>query len=487
MTPPRIRPWVSASPETTRAFLDQVAATRPVDAVTFEPPEVLRARQDTLFARQMGWLAEASPHYGKVFAAHGIDAGDLRSLEDLRRLPVTTKAELMADPPSFRLRFPEPSLYDMTYTTVFTTGTTSGRPTPYEYTGHDFFGVLESGGRMFSLLGTVPGDRFFNAFPLSPLPHVAGFTPLLTSAAGLHFLHGLTGTPYPEFPVHRPVAAVARLIEANRPDVVSGIGSFLRRLFVDAAADGRDLSTVKVILASGEVLTGRMRDHMRAHLTRCGAEDVFIAGSYGFTEGGMAWAPCVEGGPMHASAPDQVVLEALDPDTHQPRPDGEPGVIALTHLNRRGMPLLRYLLGDIGALSHEPCSHCGRRVESLLVSAGSANVSRTSELLKIKGTLVNPQVIHDVVMKADGVLEYQLVVTNRVEGDALSGDRLVLRVGLEPGTDPAAWDQEVLRQAVFNSTEVRPDVEVAADVDTIYDPLREVKARRIVDRRAPLT
>jgi len=63
----------------------------------------------------------------------------------------------------------------------------------------------------------------------------------------------------------------------------------------------------------------------------------------------------------------------------------------------------------------------------------------------------------------------------------------VLRVGLEPGTDPAAWDQEVLRQAVFNSTEVRPDVEVAADVDTIYDPLREVKARRIVDRRAPLT
>jgi hypothetical protein len=96
-------------------------------------------------------------------------------------------------------------------------------------------------------------------------------------------------------------------------------------------------------------------------------------------------------------------------------------------------------------------------------------------------------VIHDVMMKAAGVLEYQLVVTNRVEGDALSGDRLILRVGLEPGLDGSAWDAEPLRHAVFHSTEVRPDVEVAIDVDAIYDPLREVKARRIVDRRAPLT
>ncbi|MGH7805155.1 MAG: phenylacetate--CoA ligase family protein, partial [Candidatus Binatia bacterium] len=200
---------------------------------------------------------------------------------------------------------------------------------------------------------------------------------------------------------------------------------------------------------------------------------------------GVAWVPSVEDGPLYAVAPDQVFLEILDPETHRRLPDGEPGLVAVTHLNRRGMPLVRYLVGDISALTHEPCSHSGRRGEALIVSSGSAHVSRTSELLKIKGTLVNPQVIHDLVMNTPGVLEYQLVATRKVESDPLSPDRLVLRVGLDESVDAAEWargEGEALRARVRNGIEVTPDIELA-DRREIYEPTRDFKARRIVDKR----
>jgi phenylacetate-coenzyme A ligase PaaK-like adenylate-forming protein len=292
--------------------------------------------------------------------------------------------------------------------------------------------------------------------------------------------------PYPDFPVQRPTAELLTRLAEERPDGVAGIGSFIRRVLVDAAAGGADLSSTKVVISSGEVLTARMRDHMRDHLAACGAKDVFIASAYAFTEGGVAWAPSTEDGPLYATAPDQIFLEILHPETHERLPDGEPGLVALTHLNRRGMPLVRYLLGDIAALTHEPDPHSGRRGQGLIVSSGSAHVTRTTDLLKIKGTLVNPQLIHDVVMNTTGVVEYQMVVTNAVDGDPLTPDRLVLRLGLAAEIDATDWTQTAgptLQQAVRGATEVTPDLELVAQSE-IYDPQREFKARRLVDRRA---
>jgi phenylacetate-coenzyme A ligase PaaK-like adenylate-forming protein len=276
---------------------------------------------------------------------------------------------------------------------------------------------------------------------------------------------------------------VLELMETIEPQAIGGIGSYLRRMFADAARDGRDLSSLLIINASGEVLTARMREHMHENLAACGATETFITGAYGFTEGGLPWVPCHEGGPLHSAAPDQVFLEILDPESHERVPDGEGGLVALTHLNRRGMPLVRYLLGDLSAISHEQCPKCGRRGESLLISAGSAHVTRTKELLKIKGTLVNPQIVHDVVMNTESVVEYQMIVTNSVEGDPVSPDRLLIRIGLLAEVDAGSWDHEPLRRAVHGATEVTPDIELVGDLSEIYDPTREMKATRIIDRR----
>ncbi len=482
------RPFEDPTPEEVRKFIDAVPLYRDdVDDPTFWSDDQLTARRDELLVRQMGWLAEASAHYRKVFAEEGVDPGDVRSTDDLVELPVTTKQDLMGDPEAFRLRFEQPGLYDLTYTTVYTTGTTTGMPTRYEYTTHDFFGVLLAGRRESKITYTVPGDKFFTAFPLSPLPHVSGFASQIANASGLGFYHGFGGMPYEEFPIHNSSRYIADQIELVQPQVIAGIGSFLRRMFADMAAAGRDLSSVRIVKASGEVLTRRMLDHMRENLAEAGAESVFVTAPYGFTEGGLPFSYCREGGPLHSGAPDQIFLEVLDPDTGARLPDGELGLVTLTHLNRRGMPLLRYQLGDQGVITHDRCPSCGRGGQSMIVSTGSAHITRTKEILKIKGTLVNPQVIHEVVMNTPGVVEYRMIVAHRDPDDPLSPDRLVIRLGVDPELGHGRWQEaghhEELRTRVKQATEVTPEVELVEDLSEIYDPSSEFKATRIVDER----
>lgn len=479
------RPFPNPTPEKVAAFNASVPRYVEDDPMFWEPAR-LQARRDELLRRQMSWLAAGSAHYQKVFADAGTDPASIETTADLQRLPVTTKADLMGDPDSFRLRLPDAGLYDLTHSTVYTTGTTTGIPTKYEYTTHDFFGCLQSGRRVAKCNGLRPGDVIVTTFPLSPLPHVAAFGPWLSMAAGVAITSAFTGMPYPEFAIHTAASSVPDLLEAVRPTGLMGIGSFLRRMAQDAADDGRDFSSVKVVQASGEVMTARMLDHLRSNLERCGATDVHISSSYGCTESGVGWVPAEEGGPMYATAPDQMMLEVVDPESHDPLPDGEPGLLLLTHLNRRGMPLVRYAMGDMTAITHERCASTGWQGEGILVTSGSAHVTRTSELLKVKGTLLNPQVVHQVVMDSPGVLEYRLIVANATAGDPLSPDALRIEVGLEPDVDEVTWKAERapgLQRAVQQSIEVTPELTVVP-LSAIYDPATEFKARRIIDERA---
>jgi phenylacetate-CoA ligase len=482
------RPFNRPTPGGVRAFIESVPLYHEDDDPSFWPDERLFLQRNQLLQRQSGWLEQASPYYRAKFKQWGLHSQDIQTLDDLAKVPVTTKADLMADPAQFRLRFEHPSIYDQTYARVYTSGTTGGHPTPYEYTSHDYLGVLLAGRRTFKLQYAQPGDQVFSVFPLSPLPHVAMFSSPIANAAGVSYLSGMTGPAYTEFPVHRSSTSVLDQIEQVRPQILTGITSYVRRLLQDAVKQGRDLSSIYMLQVSGETITASMRQKMHTSLAACGAEQVFICSSYGFTEGGMAWGPCHENSPLHGTAPDQCLLEVLDVVTHERVADGESGVVALTHLNRRGMPLLRYLLGDIAALTYERCPDCGRGGESLIVTCGSAHVTRTNGLIKIKGVLVNPECIHDIVMNIAEILEYQIALHNRIPDDPDSGDRLVLTIALDAahpirGQRLETWIADI-QEKVFNASEIHPEVAIIKDPSLIYDPERNFKARRLVDQRA---
>ena len=177
---------------------------------------------------------------------------------------------------------------------------------------------------------------------------------------------------------------------------------------------------------------------------------------------------------FHNPAPDHFYLEVVDLDTGKRLEDGRAGYLAVTHLNRRGTVLVRYLTGDIVILSHERCPYCGRQTARVV-----SQPFRKSNLIKFKGTLINPAPLEKVLSGMPDVDEFQIVFTRQDPEDPLSPDHLQIKVATEQ-------DESAVRQKVVDSclqtVEMRPEVLFVPKND-IYDPDRGFKSRRIVDLR----
>ncbi|MGH8733136.1 MAG: hypothetical protein ACREVB_05590 [Burkholderiales bacterium] len=166
----------------------------------------------------------------------------------------------------------------------------------------------------------------------------------------------------------------------------------------------------------------------------------------------------------------RTVAGALGPHLRR-LPDGETGLLAVTHLHRRGTVLLRYLVGDVVALSRAPCPICGRAGERLV-----ATPRRTGNLVKCRGMLVNTDVVIETVSAMPGIGQFQ-VVFMRDDG---AMDRMVIRIEGEAG----ATDGGEIAARVRAAVSLRPEVEFVAR-GTLYDHERSIKAKPVIDLRTP--
>jgi phenylacetate-coenzyme A ligase PaaK-like adenylate-forming protein len=190
-------------------------------------------------------------------------------------------------------------------------------------------------------------------------------------------------------------------------------------------------------------------------------------------QGGMV--ECTAGSGYHNPAPDQFLIEAVDPQTHLPVADGAPGLLLLTHLDRRGTVMLRYSMGDVAELTRSPCPHCGALTERL-----TSIPFRVDGLVKIKGMLVNPLVLVDSVNALTGIADFQALVRKQTPDDPLSPDQLIIRLA----TSNAATDGLVQRviEAVRSAIRVTPEVEIV-DAKEVSSG-RGWKAKPLIDERA---
>jgi phenylacetate-coenzyme A ligase PaaK-like adenylate-forming protein len=213
---------------------------------------------------------------------------------------------------------------------------------------------------------------------------------------------------------------------------------------------------------------------MRARLRALGAVNPVIFDRYGSTESG-GLAQCREDGDWHNPAPELLFHEVVDPESGRRLPDGQRGALAITHLNRRGTALVRYLVGDVVSLSHEQCPHCGRFGDRIVPP-----VVRTKDLLKVKGMLINPAVLLEALAAVPDVEEFQVVLAKENPADPFSMDEMVLRVA-SPSPDQGALSETLVR-AAQDAVRVRPRV-VFEPARAIHDHTVQVKAVRLVDRR----
>jgi len=442
--------------------------------------EEIRAIQNQRFLHQIELCFKAHPYYQELFTRLHLTPNDFKTLDDLHKLPVTTKQDYMKNPQAFRLN-PLPEflsqeriLWDVSYTT----GTTSGVPTPFFNTTHDYFATLEQLKRLCAIVGILESDTVINLFPLTPVPHI-GFLRTRDYAAvvGAATVNALTGTPYPAYPVHRRLDDAVRMVEQHKGTVLSGIVSYVRRVVMRAEELGADFSHVRRVSALGEPCPRGMRDDMRHRLVRLGANnsELVIGNALGFTEMQGSTGECVELGGGHNPAPDQFYFQVVDEQSHNSLPDGERGLFTVTHLDRRGTVLLRYVTGDLNAISNETCSYCGRQGPRVVT-----NTVRTAELVKLKGTLINPDFIKEAIATVEGIEEYQIVFTKEQLDDPYSGDKLLVRVASQPNEQERIKTQLIAK--VAEAAEMRPTIEFVGMSD-IFDPAKTLKSTRVVDVR----
>jgi phenylacetate-coenzyme A ligase PaaK-like adenylate-forming protein len=478
---------IPKNPKEVMEWIDTVPMYKqdqPLD-LSFKSKDEIRTAQNANLVKQMERLEKFSPYYREKFKEWGLDPKSIQTVDDLTKIPLTSKEDFMKDRgESFKLDLDFNNIYEyILYEVTYTTGTTTGMPTRFYNSTYDMFmqsWMFRVGCKICYL---EPTDHVMSLFPFHFIPHIGYYkTQHFAAATGMTLSYGFTGAQLPGFPynIHRPMQQAIEDIEKKKVNVLCGIGSYIRRLIMIAEEQGRDFSRIEKVQALGEAVPKGMRDDMRKRLQKMGAKEVFISNAFGFTESQTAFQECQELGGAHQGVPQMYYFEVVD-EKGKRKPDGEPGLLCITHLDRRGTCLLRYLVGDIVAITDKQCPHCGRNDQRIVTTVGSTYGTRTKELMKVKGTLINPEIMRDAVANTAGVIEYQFIIAKENKDDPYSMDVIRLLVGADKGMDQAKLESE-LKDKVKKAVELTPKVEFVPLSD-IFNPGATLKATRVVDQR----
>jgi phenylacetate-CoA ligase len=360
------------------------------------PREQLRALQSDRLRELAEYVYQRVPFYRERFDEAGVKPDDVRSLDDLPRLPFTLKGDLRDHYPFGLFAVSRPELAG-----VHASSGTTGRPTVVGYTRADIDLFAEVNARSLAMAGATPGMMLHNAYGYG----------LFTGGLGLHYgaeRLGMTVVPISGGMTERQLLVIGDF----RPEVISCTPSYALTLAQEFAQRGirpDDLS-LRFAVVGAEPWTESMRVAIDAGL------GVRATNIYGLSEiiGPGVSCECVEERAGSHVNEDHFYPEVVDPDTREPLPEGAVGVLVFTTLTKRALPLVRYWTGDLTSLSSEPCS-CGRTLVRMASIKG-----RTDDMLIIRGVNVFPTQVEEVLGRvAELSPHYQLVVSREGTLDEL--------------------------------------------------------------------
>ncbi|MBV0911856.1 phenylacetate--CoA ligase family protein [Anianabacter salinae] len=407
---------------------------------------------------QLDHVARNSAHYGRVFKDIGFEPGDLKSLDDLRKLPLTKKQDYvqgLADDPPFG-SFRAVSMANAARV-HYSSGTTS-RPAPVLWSHDDLDRWADLYARYLYAQGLRASDVFHCMFGYSWFVGGLGATMAAQHLGALVIPGGSVDT-------QRQIDTILEY----RPRCVIGTPSFMAHIAEAAHARGVDLpaSSVEMVCVGGE--PGASIPGTRERIERQWGARMFDC--YGALEcQPIGWDTALQIGPTLAE--DFIHVEILDADTDEPVPDGTPGVLVLTHLDKRACPLVRWWTGDIVVRDSTPAPD--GRTHARLVGGVQG---RADDMLIVRGVNLFPSAVEDVVRAHPGTTnEYALVVSDDMK-DPETGflGRVVLRVERASLADDSLKDS--LGRALRDKLNVRFDIEVL-DLGTL--PRTVHKAKRLI-------
>jgi len=315
-------------------------------------------------------------------------ATEVRSLEDLRRLPFTTKSDLRENYPFGLLAVPLKEV-----TRIHASSGTTGKPTVVAYTSNDVSLWTDLMARTYAAAGVTADDIVQNAYGYG----------LFTGGLGFHY------------GAERIGAAVIPVAGGNTKRqlmIMNDLGSTVlcctpsySLLIAEFAEDEKiDLKSLplRVGLFGAEPWSERMRDEIEARM------NIIAVNVYGLSEviGPGVAVECPAKNGLHI-AEDHFIPEIIDPDTSEPLEDGEVGELVLTCVTKEALPLIRYRTRDRTRLTHEACA-CGRTTARM-----DRVVGRTDDMLIVRGVNVFPSQIETVLLEVGGIEPHYQIVIDR--------------------------------------------------------------------------
>jgi phenylacetate-CoA ligase len=437
--------------------------TTPYSAQLWEESEAfsrdrLAAHQLEQLRRQLKHVGENSALYRARFAEAGWSPEDLRDFADLAQLPFTRKADYvrgLSDQPPWGAAIAVPP--EAVARIHFSSGTTA-KPAPMFWTESDIGHWTENYARMYYGQGVRVTD-------IAQIMYT--FSWFVGGAAALQGFRRLGTGTIPAGP--RDSERQIETMLTFGTTVLPATPSFVFHLLEIAAKMGVDLrdSAVRTIIIGGE--PGASVPSTRKRIEDgYGAEVFDTYGSLEFQP--IAWE-CVAHQGLHLAEQSSYV-ELVDPVTGSQVPDGEPGVVVLTHLDRAASPLVRWWTGDIAVRDSAPCP-CGRTQARLVGGVRG----RADDMLVIRGVNLFPSAVEQIVRETPGASGEYVIVLDESVRDPGTGYPTAIKIRFEAEVTAAADIADTISAAVHTRLGVRAVVEQVA-----FGSLRrsEHKAKRVV-------
>jgi phenylacetate-CoA ligase len=423
------------------------------------PRADIEARQQELLQNLLHEIDGRNAFWTRKASRAGIELKSIRTLEDFRRLPFSTKQEFVDDqnahpPYGTNLTYPL-----RRYRRLHQTSGTTGHPMRWLDTDASWDWMMRLWAQIYRIVGVRPEDVF--AFPFSFGPFI-GFWAAFDGAYRFGNLclpmGGLTSE------------ARLRMIADLQATIVCCTPTYAARLAEVAQTSGIDLraSDVRAIIVAGE--PGGNIPATRQRIEAAWGARVFD--HWGMTDiGSLAIEPQDAPGGMSVLET-ECLAEIVDPHSGEPVVAGQPGELVVTNLGRTGQPVLRYRTGDLVRAATEPCPS---GLELLRLEGGI--IGRVDDMVTIRGNNLFPSSIEAILREFEAIVEFRITVETRRSMPHL-------KIEIEPTPEVAASDRvsglvdevaRVLKGRLNFQAEV-----VAAGIGSL--PRFELKGRRFVRR-----
>lgn len=356
--------------------------------IPFLPEEKLWELRDARLRQTVQYAADTVPYYQHLFQKEGIDPQSIKTVHDLRRLPIVEKATVRNNPGLFV------STSSLGRTSLpFTTSGSTGEPTVIHHDYNSLLANIAYGERERSVLSAVCGKRFhpreaYIVRPRSTITKVWDFYRNHTFAA--------SSRPRLLLDILRPIEQNIREINAFRPDILVGYGSYLEALFRTLKSKGTRMHLPRVLFYGAECMTDPGKQFIEKEF------GITVLSMYNAVEAFKIGFLCEVRNGFHLHD-DLCHLRITDTDGADLAP-GTKGHVVITNLINRGTILLNYRLGDVGSLAWSKCP-CGRSLPLLAELEGR----KEDILLLSNGEFVHPRAIWAVLNQRNEVLKYQLI------------------------------------------------------------------------------